>query len=162
MAKVYLTSSWDLERIAPYFDEILSSLSAYVERFKHEVTLPELIEAICSGKKQLWLILDDEDQFLAAVTTQLQYTALGKKRALICECSGKGVLDLVDNLQFAEDWARENGAFEIEILGRLGWKRALEKQGYGIDMLYYRKELRNGEQESSNNRTEAGADKRPS
>ncbi|WP_208441954.1 hypothetical protein [Bartonella raoultii] len=141
MAKVYLTSSWDLERIAPYFEDIFASLSAYVERFKHEVTLQELIEAICTGKKQLWLVLDDEERFLAAVTTQIQETVLGKKRALICECSGKGGLDLVDHLSAIEDWARENGAFEIEILGRLGWKRALDKQGYGITMLYYRKEL---------------------
>ncbi|WP_208442423.1 hypothetical protein [Bartonella raoultii] len=141
MAQIVLTTSWDRERIAPYLEEILASFRAYVERFKHEVTLQELIEAICSGKKQLWLVLDDEDQFLAAVTTQIQQTVLGKKRALICECSGKGVLDLVDNLKVAEDWARENGAFEIEILGRLGWKRALDKQGYGITMLYYRKEL---------------------
>ncbi|MBB5074429.1 hypothetical protein HNQ69_001571 [Bartonella callosciuri] len=141
MAKVFLTSSWDKERIAPYLEEILAAFRRYVERFKHEMTLQELIEAICSGKKQLWLILDDDERFLAAVTTQLQYTALGKKRALICECSGKGVLDLVDNLKFAEDWARENGAHEMEILGRLGWQRALNKQGYGIDMIYYRKDL---------------------
>lgn len=141
MAKVYLTTSWDMERIAPYLEEVIASFRAYVERFKHEITLQEVIEAICSGKKQLWLVLDDDEQFLAAVTTQLQQTVLGKKRALICECSGKGVLDLVDNLQVVEGWARENGAFEIEILGRLGWKRALDKQGYGIDMLYYRKEL---------------------
>lgn len=141
MAKVYLTTSWDMERIAPYLEEVIASFRAYVERFKHEITLQEVIEAICSGKKQLWLVLVDDEQFLAAVTTQLQQTVLGKKRALICECSGKGVLDLVDNLQVVEGWARENGAFEIEILGRLGWKRALNKQGYGIDMLYYRKEL---------------------
>lgn len=141
MAKVYLTTSWDMERIAPYLEDIIASFRAYVERFKHEITLQDLMEAICSGKKQLWLVLDDDERFLAAVTTQIQQTALGKKRALICECSGKGVLDQVDNLQVAEDWARENGAFEIEILGRLGWKRALHKQGYGITMLYYRKEL---------------------
>ncbi|WP_375656292.1 hypothetical protein [Bartonella sp. MR63HLJHH] len=141
MAKVFLTSSWDIERIAPYLEEIIASFREYVERFKHEITLQELIESICSGKKQLWLVLDDEERFLAVVTTQIQQTVLGKKRALICECSGKGVLDQVDNLQVAEDWARENGAFEMEILGRLGWKRALDKQGYSIDMLYYRKEL---------------------
>ncbi|WP_273758721.1 hypothetical protein [Bartonella sp. AU55XJBT] len=141
MAKVYLTTSWDTERIAPYLEEIIASFRGYVERFKHEMTLQELIEAICTGKKQLWLVLDDEERFLAAVTTQIQQIVLGKKRALICECSGKGVLDQVDNLQVAEDWARENGASEMEILGRLGWKRALNKQGYGITMLYYRKEL---------------------
>ncbi|WP_208436754.1 hypothetical protein, partial [Bartonella tribocorum] len=138
---VYLTTSWDMERIAPYLEDIIASFRAYVERFKHEITLQDLIEAICTGEKQLWLVLDDDERFLAAFTTQIQQTVLGKKRALICECSGKGVLDQVDNLQVAEDWARENGAFEIEILGRLGWKRALNKQGYGIDMLYYRKEL---------------------
>ncbi|WP_375610955.1 MULTISPECIES: hypothetical protein [unclassified Bartonella] len=141
MAKVFLTTSWDMERIAPYLEDIIASFREYVERFKHEITLQELLEAICSGKKQLWLVLDDDERFLAAFTTQIQQTVLGKKRALICECSGKGVLDQVDNLTFVEDWARENGAFEIEILGRLGWKRALNKQGYGIDMLYYRKEL---------------------
>lgn len=78
MAKVYLTSSWALERIAPYFEEIIASLSAYVERFKHEITLQELMEAICTGKKQLWLVLDDDERFLAAVTTQIQETVLGK------------------------------------------------------------------------------------
>ncbi|WP_375638650.1 MULTISPECIES: hypothetical protein [unclassified Bartonella] len=141
MAKVFLTTSWDMERIAPYLEDIIASFRKYVERFKHEITLQELLEAICSGKKQLWLVLDDDERFLAAFTTQIQQTVLGKKRALICECSGKGILDLVDNLQVAEDWARENGASEMEILGRLGWKRALTKQGYSIGMLYYRKEL---------------------
>ncbi|EJF77789.1 Uncharacterised protein [Candidatus Bartonella washoeensis] len=145
MAQVFLTSSWDKERIAPYLEEIVAAFSQYVERFKHELTLQELLEEICSGKKQLWLLLDDDDQFLAAVTTQLQYTALGKKRALICDCCGKGCVDLVDHLQFVEEWARENGACEIEILGRLGWQRSLKKQGYGIDMVYFRKDLGNGE-----------------
>lgn len=141
MAKVFLTTTWDIERIAPYLEDIIASFREYVERFKDEITLQGLIEEICSGKKQLWVVLDDEDRFLAAVTTQIQQTVLGKKRALICECSGKGILDQVNNLKVAEDWARENGASEIEILGRLGWKRALTKQGYGITMLYYRKEL---------------------
>lgn len=141
MAQVFLTTSWDKERIAPYLEDIIACFNEYVERFKDEITLQGLIEEICTGKKQLWVVLDDEDRFLAAVTTQIQQTVLGKKRALICECSGKGILDQVDNLQVAEDWARENGASEIEILGRLGWKRALTKQGYGITMLYYRKEL---------------------
>lgn len=141
MAQVFLTTSWDKERIAPYLEDIIACFNEYVERFKDEITLQGLIEEICTGKKQLWLVLDDEDRFLAAVTTQIQQTVLGKKRALICECSGKGILDQVDNLKVAEDWARENGASEIEILGRLGWKRALSKQGYGITMLYYRKEL---------------------
>ncbi|EJF98500.1 hypothetical protein MEI_00508 [Bartonella vinsonii subsp. arupensis Pm136co] len=145
MAKVFLTSSWDRERIAPYFEEIFAAFGAYVERFKHELTLQQLIEEICTGKKQLWLVLDDDDRFLLAVTTQIQTTVLGKKRALICDCCGHGGLELIDNLKFAEDWARENGAFEMEILGRLGWRRALNKQGYGIDMIYYRKELGNGE-----------------
>ncbi|WP_406604315.1 hypothetical protein [Bartonella gliris] len=144
MAKVFLTSSWDMERIAPYLEEILNAFRQYEERFKHDFTLQELIEEICNGKKQLWLVLDDDDQFLAAVTTQIQKTVLGKKRVLVCGCSGKGGLELVDHISVIEDWARENGAFEMEILGRLGWKPALIKQGYGIDMVYYRKGLEDG------------------
>ncbi|WP_208431264.1 hypothetical protein [Bartonella doshiae] len=144
MAKIVLTTSWDKERIAPYLEEIVAAFRRYSERFKHELTLQELLEEICNGKKQLWLVLDDDDAFLAAVTTQLQYTALGKKRALVCGCSGKGGLELVDYLSVIEDWARENGAFEMEILGRLGWKPSLKKQGYGIDMVYYRKGLEDG------------------
>ncbi|WP_019224126.1 hypothetical protein [Bartonella rattaustraliani] len=144
MTEIVLTSSWDKEHMAPYLDEIVASFRRYVERFKHEVTLQELIEQICSGQKQLWLVLD-EGHFLGAVTTKIQETVLGKKRALICECVGKRGLELISHLRSIEDWARENGAFEIEILGRLGWKRALGKQGYGIDMVYYRKGLGDGE-----------------
>lgn len=145
MVQVVLTTSWDRTRIASYLEEIIASFCQYVEHFKHEITLQELIEAICSGKKQLWLVLDDEEQFLAALTTQIEQTILGKRRVVICECSGQGVLSLVDNLKFIEDWAIENGALEMEILGRLGWKRALSKQGYGVEMIYYRKDLGHGE-----------------
>ncbi|UNE54973.1 hypothetical protein [Bartonella machadoae] len=145
MAKVFLTSCWDQERIAPYLEEIIAAFGQYVERFKDEITLQQLIEEICSGKKQLWLVLDDDDQFLLAGTTQIQHTVLGKKRALICDCCGRGALELVDHLGVIEDWARENGAFEMEILGRLGWKPALTKKGYGIDMIYFRKDLKDGE-----------------
>lgn len=145
MAKIVLTSCWDKERIAPYLEDIFAAFRRYSERFKHEVTFEQLIEELYSGKKQLWLVLDDDDAFLAAITTQLQYTALGKKRALVCGCSGKGGLELADHLTVIEAWARENGAFEMEILGRLGWKPALTKKGYGIDMIYYRKGLEDGE-----------------
>ncbi len=58
-----------MERIAPYLEEIIASFREYVERFKHEITLQELIESICMGEKQLWLVLDDEERFLAVVTT---------------------------------------------------------------------------------------------
>jgi hypothetical protein len=40
-----------------------------------------------------------------------------------------------------EDWAKSRGADEIEVLGRIGWRRALAPMGYGEKAVILRKAL---------------------
>jgi len=138
---IHLCQDWDHEKIAPYNEAISAAMGKLAARFPHDVALDMLARQIASGDTQLWLILDERQQFVAFVTSQIEITLKGKKRLNLLELAGRGGLTLVPMLEKIEQWAREQGVNEICPVGRIGWQRALAKQGFKPFITRYRKEL---------------------
>ena len=81
---------------------------------------------------------------------------VGEQSILICSLhkhhdiiSGHGWLgagnmaELIGQLRpKAERWAQDQGASEITLDGRMGWKKPLEKHGYGVESVTLRKVLK--------------------
>ena len=142
---IHNTTDWPFDRIAGYGPQITAAMRKLVERFPHQVTVRSLAEDIFSGKNQLWLILDDEDAFVAFVTSEIKVNeATGYKTVILSELAGEGGTDLVQLIGPIEDWARSIGAQELTPVGRLGWRKSLARQGYEADIVLYRKELTHG------------------
>lgn len=138
---VHLTSEWPRERVERYGREITAAIRKLVERFPNELTVQGVAEDIFSGRAQLWLVLDGE-KFVAMVMTEIKNNEVtGRKTVIVTEMAGGGGTETVPLIAKIEAWARSIGAHSITPMGRLGWRRALEKQGYKADVCLYRKEL---------------------
>lgn len=141
---IHLTLNWPYEKIAKYGPEITTAMKSLAERFPDEITVKDLAKDIITGQNQLWLILDGEE-FVAFVTSEIKVTEeTGKKTVLLGELAGRGGIDLVPLIGPIEDWARSIGAASLTPIGRDGWRKALAKAGYKVDIVRYRKELADG------------------
>ena len=87
-----------------------------------------------SGNRQLWLIAW-KDKIIGAVVTKI--FKIG-----ICQielCGGHGILKCLHHLKEIEQFARDNGCEETEIIGRLGWQKLLPD--YELKAVILRKKL---------------------
>jgi hypothetical protein len=140
--KVELTSNWSPERFAPYGAAVTGAMRKLAERFPREVRIEHLAQEVVSGKRQLWLILDDDDHFVSFVLTEIQVNdATGLKTLVIPSFAGEEGAGTVPLIGALENWAREQGCDEVMVWGRLGWKKPLAKQGYSLDLAIFRKPL---------------------
>lgn len=141
---IHLTTDWPYERIAQYGKEITAAMKKLAERFPNDITVKALANDVISGKNQLWLILDGE-KFVAFVTSEIKInTETGHKTVVLNELAGEGGTDIVQMIEPIEEWARSIGAHSLTPVGRLGWRKALAKQGYEADIVLYRKDLTHG------------------
>lgn len=82
---------------------------------------------LMDGTMQLFIGYDTKDIIYAAVTEILPYQ---KRKALrIVLMGGKNINSWVDTKIF-EKFSRSQGCDRIEIVGRKGWIKKLEKRGY--------------------------------
>lgn len=142
---IHLTQDWPFERLAKYGPDITAAMKKLVDRFPNEMTLKSLAEDIITGKNQLWLILDEQENFKAFVTSEIKVNdATGYKTVLLLELAGDGGIDLVPMIAKVEAWAVSIGAKALTPIGREGWRKPLAKLGYKTDLVLYRKELTHG------------------
>lgn len=101
---------------------------------------PDDVKAACEkGSCQLWAVWEG-GQERAAVVTELE-RAPGKMLAVISVLGGKGMRRWLPLIAEIEDWARKNGATEIQIRGRKGFERVLQRYGYGLRAVVVGKDL---------------------
>lgn len=138
---IHLTSEWSFEKIAPYNQAISDAMKTLEKRFPDDVCIASLARNIAEGLEQLWLVLNENQEFVAFVTSQSEVTESGRKRLLLLELAGKGGPYIANLIAPIELWARQNGFDEICPIGRLGWRKALAKYGYEPKFVRYYKEL---------------------
>jgi len=139
--QIHLTQDWLPEQMAPYGADLTRAMVKLAARFPDDIDLVALSGQIARGETQLWLILDEEQKFVAFLTSQIEITPTAKKRLLLLELAGRGGVSLCDLLGEIENWARRQGVVEICPLGRVGWGKTLKKHGYKPLIIRYGKEL---------------------
>lgn len=138
---VHNTTSWSEGQLLRYGAEITRAMHKLADRFPKDLTVASLFDEIASGRRQLWLILDGP-RFVSFVLTELKLVEpTGHRICMITDLAGEDGEASVPLIGKIEAWAREQGADEMAIMGRLGWKRSLAKQGYRADVMVYRKML---------------------
>lgn len=138
---IHLTKDWPYERIAQYGPQITQAMKKIAARFPDDVTLERMARRIAQGEEDLWLILDENEEFAAFVTTEIEITERGRKRLMLLELAGDGGEPLAEMIKPIEEWAAENGIDEICPIGRWGWIRIMKKLGYTPDVVKFKKEL---------------------
>ena len=101
----------------------------YWEEF---MTLESIYNSIKSGDLQLWL-MNDEDEFLLAMLTQL----IRYPKILDLRLVWIGGEDLASGIElffdYIELWGHRQGASRVTVSGRKGWIRRLLKSGYKLE-----------------------------
>lgn len=138
---LHLTTDWPLERLMPYSPQITACLRKLRDKYPEDGTMDSYAQDIMSGAVQLWLALEEDDFRGIVLTTIKVIEATGFRSLVIADAAGDEGLDFVPFISTIEDWGREQGLENICAVGRVGWKKPLEKQGYKIDRIVYRKAL---------------------
>ena len=96
-----------------------------------ERDLKHVIQELVEGSKQIWLGTIGKEFVATVVTHIIEYP--NKKTCEICYLggeSGTGVLDALNEVKEIEQWARLQGCDDMQVFGRRGWLKALNKHGY--------------------------------
>lgn len=138
---IHLTTDWEPERIARYGQQITASMNKMVARFPKDIEIKSLMKEILSGERQLWLILNDEE-YVSFVLTEIKHNqATDHRTIMVTVLAGEDGLDSTPLIEKIEQYGRDKDCHESVVLGRLGWKRTLAKQGYGAELAMFRKGL---------------------
>lgn len=135
------TSRWPEERIAAHGPQITACLRKYVEALDGETTLLRLFEDIVSGRRVLWVLLDDDDTVKSSGLSEIHETDAGIKACRICALGGEGALDEIEFVGLVEEWAKERGAVKMQFLAKPGIARALRTYGYTAPLMMVEKAL---------------------
>ena len=102
-----------------------------------EASLSDPTEAIYV----LWVVLDEEDNMVAAITTRI--ATYPRRKAMVLDFVGGTKLhkwkDTV--IETIGRFAKENDCQHLEGYGRKGWERALRGNGFYSEYIAYRMEL---------------------
>jgi hypothetical protein len=78
-----------------------------------------------SDKMQLWLVLEDRQNIMAALVTDTNPYANGLKTCMVVVVVGSNPRSWIPLRHVLEDWAKRSGCAWIEAIGRVGWKRIM-------------------------------------
>ena len=131
------------DHLASFLPEGLELLHEAVKTSHGRCTVNDTIEAVYRGKKQLWAAYDDTVH--GVITTSIvEYPRI---KALVMElCAGDNLSQWKGQmLEMIEQFARDCGCAKIEMVGRKGWERVLDHDGYRPTHFVYEKELTDGQ-----------------
>lgn len=91
---------------------------------------PEVLEAMCrEGTADLWLLTDHLSNAAGAIITEVVDTPKGRTCHFLA-AAGSFLDDGAASLDTIEQWAKSQGCVRLELTGRLGWPRRLERRGW--------------------------------
>lgn len=125
------------------WSDVRPLLEKAVEHSCGECGIQDIYQKIEDGKMGLIIISDDNNIIAAAVVEFMNYPQITSLR--VAFLGGKKMADwLGDLIEFLDKWASENNMARIELMGRDGWVKVLERYGYKKQYTFMTKELDNG------------------
>lgn len=102
-----------------------------------------VVDQCAKGHMQMWLAVREDDastDYLAALVTELvDYP--GRKVLSIPFLAGSEMASWLHLYPQIEDWAKEQGCGEVEIIGRKGWERVAGPLGFAYSYTTLAKEI---------------------
>ncbi len=122
-----------------FWDEVVPLLEEGKEYWEEYETLGSIFKSIFLKEKDLWLTLDDGGVFLAVLTKIETYHLQQTFRILWI--GGRNLKKAFGFLEFVELMCARRGIRTVEVLGRPGWLRLLEKSGYEFHSVLLTKDI---------------------
>ena len=129
------------EAIGSVWKDVEGILDKAVDTVKDKSKVIDILTGIYEGMYALWVVMNEDDKIIAALTTILiQYP---RRRALALDWVGGTQMkewedQLIDTMK---RYGNELGCSHLEGYGRKGWGRALKKYGFYPEYIAYRMEL---------------------
>jgi len=118
-----LPGNWP--RVVPLLQKLIDRLP------RTGMTIEALARDIQTGRKRVWIWNDFEAILLTTIAQQQN----GRLYCSLSWAAGAGFLDCGDDLlPPIEEYAKTQGCFAVEIMGRKGWERLTKP--YGYDFLF--------------------------
>ena len=119
-------------------DRVLKKAVATVD---NKAEMIDRLDGIYDGTYVLWVVIDEQDDVIAAFTTRL--IVYPQRKALALDWVGGTRMkewedQLIDTMR---RYANELDCSHLEGYGRKGWGRALKKYGFYPEYIAYRMEL---------------------
>lgn len=110
------------------------------EQVPLELSLEHVLQELLAGKMQLWLIARGSNVLAFCVTKVITYSYM--KAVQLLWLAGKDVETWkAVGFETMAKWGRSIGASRLELIGRKGWKRILEKDGWTEPHVILHKEI---------------------
>ena len=119
-------------------DRVLKKAVATVD---NKAEMIDILDGIYDGTYVLWVVIDEQDDVIAAFTTRL--IVYPQRKALALDwVGGTRMKEWEDQLiETMRRYANELDCSHLEGYGRKGWGRALKKYGFYPEYIAYRMEL---------------------
>jgi hypothetical protein len=116
-----------------YVDGLMSGISSLTEtlvpHMNNLYTIDSMAESFKNGTMVPWVVVS-HDEIVAFIATETFQCPLRKVMAVRFG-AGNNIAHYIDLvIETLEHHARDNGCSSVEISGRMGWLRALDKHGY--------------------------------
>lgn len=143
MLTLKLSSSMSADEMQPLWPDILGCLEKYCRRFPDDESVENIIRKCAEGKRQLWLVLDEQGRVVLTPITEVAVVdATGAKRFIFVEVGGSRIKDAMPLIEEMERWAHEeHGCTEFDFVGRKGWEPLLAPYGFKPQAVIWRKRI---------------------
>ena len=135
-SSIVLVPSARIDAVWPTVEEFFEKGAPYWEEY---CSLPTIMDSLRAGRCSLWLAMKGGEVQLTGLT---EFTTYPKQKVLrITWIAGKGLKYFMPLYAVIERWAMQQGANRVEVLGRLGWLRLLEPEGFDLHSFLIVKDL---------------------
>ena len=129
------------EAVGHVWKDVDRVLKKSVATVKDKSDMIDILDGIYDDTYVLWVVIDEQDDVIAAFTTRL--IVYPQRRALALDWVGGTRMkewedQLIDTMR---RYANELDCSHLEGYGRKGWGRALKKYGFYPEYIAYRMEL---------------------
>ena len=106
-----------------------------------KIDLIDILNGILNDTYVLWVVLDNEDNMVAAITTRI--SVYPRRKSMVLDFVGGSKLNAWKDvvIETISKFAKENNCQHLEGFGRKAWIRALRGNGFYPEYIAYRMEL---------------------
>jgi hypothetical protein len=133
--------SMNAAQLHPLWPSIIACLQKYCDRFPYDENVAHIIARLAAGRNQLWLTVDEQEQVVGVIITEIRnIEPTGAKRLVYTEAGGSRLDESIHLMPQIEEWARQvHNVKEFDLIGRRGWAPFVKPHGYEPEAVVYRK-----------------------
>ena len=132
------------EAVKYIWKDVEKLLDKSVDTAEGKMEMIDVLEGILNNVYVLWVVMDDDDALIAAITSRIiQYP---RRKGMALDWVGGSKMskwsDMV--MDTMTDFAKKNDCSHLEGYGRKAWIRVIKKYGFYPEYIAYRMEIDNG------------------